>query len=130
MAWESHLSRLFVVGRYWLLYPQKTLYDSLDEANVDWRHYFHDVPWEIILKSMWKKTSLPRMQPMAQFYADAKGGTLPAFSWIDPRLALEPSNNEGSNDQHPDHDVALGEALMKRVYEALRAGPVKLSFSL
>jgi len=110
-------------GTYWLLYPQKTLYDSLDEAHVEWKHYYHDVPWEIILKSMWKKTSLPRMKPMAQFYDDAKNGDLPAFSWIDPRLALEPNNNEGSNDQHPDHDVALGEALMKRVYEALRAGP-------
>ena len=71
---------------------------------------------------MWKPTSLPRIKPMSQFYDDAKNGNLPAFSWIDPRLALS-GGNEGSNDQHPDHDVALGEALMKRVYESLRAGP-------
>ena len=33
------------------------------------------------------------------------------------------STGEGSNDQHPDHDVALGEALIKDVYEAVRASP-------
>jgi phospholipase C len=30
---------------------------------------------------------------------------------------------QGSSDQHPDHDVALGEAIMKDIYEALRASP-------
>lgn len=29
----------------------------------------------------------------------------------------------GANDQHPDHDVALGEALYKDIYEALRNSP-------
>ena len=44
-------------------------------------------------------------------------------SWINPRLFINVTTGEGSNDQHPDHDVRLGEALMKQVYEALRAGP-------
>ena len=33
------------------------------------------------------------------------------------------TTGQGSNDQHPDHDVALGEALIKDVYESLRASP-------
>jgi len=38
-----------------------------------------------------------------------------------PRSA--PTTDVGSNDQHPDHDVALGEALFKELYEAIRASP-------
>lgn len=30
---------------------------------------------------------------------------------------------EGSDDMHPDHDVAVGEAFLKRVYEAVRGSP-------
>ena len=33
------------------------------------------------------------------------------------------TTGQGSNDQHPDHDVALGEALIKDIYESLRASP-------
>ena len=32
-------------------------------------------------------------------------------------------SSSAARDQHPDHDVALGEALMKEVYEAVRNGP-------
>ena len=34
------------------------------------------------------------------------------------------TSGKGASDQHPDHDVRLGEALLKEVYEALRAGPL------
>ena len=80
------------------LWRPRTSHDSLDEANIEWKHYFHDVPWEILLRSMWKNTSLPRIKGMKQFYKDAQDGTLPAFSWIDPQLAIG-GGNEGSNDQ-------------------------------
>jgi len=52
------------------------------------------------------------------FFERAAKGTLPQFSWMLPR-------NGGShpNDDHPCHDMALGEELLKSVYEALRAGP-------
>jgi phospholipase C len=55
-----------------------------------------------------------------QFQADAKSGTLPAYSFIEPRyfsdLALP-------NDQHPPHIVTLGEQLIADVYNQLRNGP-------
>lgn len=50
-------------------------------------------------------------------------GNLPAFAWINPRSGINVTTGHGSNDQHPDHDVALGERYMKDIYEALRAGP-------
>jgi phospholipase C len=47
----------------------------------------------------------------------AKGGTLPAFTF------LEPSWSSTGNSQHPNYDVALGEQLIHDVYETLREGP-------
>jgi phospholipase C len=49
------------------------------------------------------------------FQADA--GNLPAYCF------LEPSWGSAGNSQHPNYDVALGEALIKQVYQALRSGP-------
>ena len=52
------------------------------------------------------------------FFAQAANGSLPEFSWVLPR-----NGGAHPNDDHPCHDVALGEELLKSVYEALRAGP-------
>eukprot|EP00051_Salpingoeca_urceolata_P026845 m.478968 g.478968 ORF g.478968 m.478968 type:complete len:485 (+) comp21288_c0_seq1:150-1604(+) len=103
-------------------YPQKTIFDSLLESDKTWKHYFADVPWELgMLRSLQKHPE--RIQNMEQFHDDVRNGNLPHFSWINPRAGVNMTTLQGSNDQHPDHDVALGEALMKEIYESLRAGP-------
>ncbi|HEY2507625.1 MAG TPA: alkaline phosphatase family protein [Streptosporangiaceae bacterium] len=51
------------------------------------------------------------------FQADAAAGTLAQYSF------LEPSWGSDGNSQHPNYDVALGEALIQQVYQALRSGP-------
>ncbi|HEX3789596.1 MAG TPA: alkaline phosphatase family protein [Pseudonocardiaceae bacterium] len=51
------------------------------------------------------------------FQAAAKAGTLPAFTF------LEPSWGSDGNSQHPNYDVALGEALIHDTYYALHDGP-------
>ena len=58
-----------------------------------------------------------------EFYHRARHGSLPAFSWVLPREGGNSSTGEGSNDDHPCHDIRLGERLLKDTYEALRAGP-------
>jgi hypothetical protein len=49
-----------------------------------------------------------------EFYKDAAAGTLPAYSFLSP---------PGEACDHPCHDIAKGERLLKDLYEALRAGP-------
>ena len=56
--------------------------------------------------------------PTDGFFDRAAAGTLPAFSWMLPR-----NGGATPNDDHPCHDLARGEELLKSVYEALRAGP-------
>ena len=58
-----------------------------------------------------------------EFYDRAAKGTLPAFSFVIPRIGGNKTTGEGSNDDHPCHDVRLGEKLIKQTYEAVRAGP-------
>jgi phospholipase C len=62
-------------------------------------------------------------RPLTELWEDAAKGTLPSYAWINPRSAVNITTMQGSSDQHPDHDVALGEAIMKDIYEALRASP-------
>ena len=64
-----------------------------------------------------------KLRDAEEFLRDARDGTLPAFSWLNPRWGIDMVKLEGAQDQHPDHDVRLGEALIKEVYEALRSGP-------
>lgn len=49
------------------------------------------------------------------FFADAKAGTLPPFCMIDPDFQ--------KNDDHPSHDINLGQALIASVVAALAASP-------
>eukprot|EP00750_Incisomonas_marina_P028233 INCI6549.2.p1 GENE.INCI6549.2~~INCI6549.2.p1 ORF type:complete len:368 (-),score=37.68 INCI6549.2:982-2085(-) len=72
--------------------------------------------------SLWRIIRSARLI-WTSFFSDAATGNLPAFAWINPRSGVNVTTGEGSNDQHPDHDVALGEQLMKDIYEALRASP-------
>ena len=53
---------------------------------------------------------------------DAMAGRLPNYSFIEPRYFADPLVNRLPNDQHPPHDVALGERLIARIYDALRNG--------
>ena len=52
---------------------------------------------------------------LTQFFNDAKHGTLPPFSIIDPDFL--------SNDDHPSHDINLGQALMASIVAALAKSP-------
>jgi phospholipase C len=75
--------------------------------------YFHD---------MHKPENLKRIHEMDRFFADAAAGTLPTFSWLQPRMVTTKSGQLPTW-QHPDASVLEGERLIKQVYEALRAGP-------
>eukprot|EP00462_Mataza_sp_D1_P025206 CAMPEP_0175146410 /NCGR_PEP_ID=MMETSP0087-20121206/15366_1 /TAXON_ID=136419 /ORGANISM="Unknown Unknown, Strain D1" /LENGTH=495 /DNA_ID=CAMNT_0016431375 /DNA_START=18 /DNA_END=1502 /DNA_ORIENTATION=- len=104
------------------LYTGKTVFDSVEEAGADWGFYYADAPLEM---AMVKKLALSpgRVHSWRRFKQDIAAGSLPAFSWVNPRWFVNMSSLEGANDQHPDHDVRLGEALIKEVYEDLRASP-------
>lgn len=104
-----------------VLLPSRTIYDQVAEAGGSWKHYYNDTPWELFLRSVAHHPE--HVMPTKQLWQDARDGTLPDFAFINPRCGVNETTGEGSNDDHPDHDVAFGEQYIKDVYEALRASP-------
>jgi phospholipase C len=108
-------------GKVGSLFPQKTIFDQVDEAGGSWAVYYVDTPWELFMQSLANKPQ--NVRTMDSFRAAAESGTLPTYSFINPRSAVNVSTGEGSNDFHPDHDVRLAEAFVGDVYETLRNSP-------
>ncbi|MGE5560145.1 MAG: alkaline phosphatase family protein [Chloroflexota bacterium] len=96
------------------------LIDAARRPGLTWRIYFDPatilpLAW-IVLPSL--RGYLPaNFSLMDRFYRDAAAGTLPSFSFIEPRMLFN------HNDQHPPFSVIPGERLIRDVYQALAAGP-------
>jgi phospholipase C len=54
--------------------------------------------------------------PFEQFFSDARAGKLPSYTLLDP--------NYGTQSQENPQDIVVGEAMMRRVVEALGESPV------
>ena len=103
------------------IYPMRTLYENLTDANVNWRIYYHDIPQSLALQNQRKFFHLKYEVFNQSFARDCRNGLLPQYSFIEPRYFNEGASR--ANDQHPVHGVVGGELLIADVYEALRASP-------
>jgi phospholipase C len=131
--------------------PQPPIYDKpsfirhLDAAGVDWRWYSYDIGslravdvgeyglghhehfrWVDRLK-LGIKTEAEEIafidEESPSFIEEARAGTLPPFSWIDPNFKDMNLIGSASNDDHPPSDVEDGQELVFLVYNALASGP-------
>jgi phospholipase C len=99
------------------LYKMKTIFDALFENGCSWNVYFGDIPQCIILQH--RGDALGHFKRFYRFYEDLENGQLAAYTFIEPRFIN--FHHWKANDQHPPHDVRLGEYLIAEVYDALRA---------
>jgi phospholipase C len=123
----------------WLDAPATpTIFNRLEEAGISWRVYFDElqlvsftgVLHAPVLEQYWRTN---RFATMSEFYEDVRLGTLPAYSFIEPRMTYN------HNDFHPPFgrlkeeavegrpvidsavsDVRAGEALVHEIYEAIK----------
>jgi len=102
--------------------PQKTMFRQLEEMGLDYAVYFQDVPSLLQFKDMRHRDARPRYHVLSKLSEDLASGNIPQFTWIEPAYFNGPLQD--ASDQHPDHDVGLGEKLIKNVYEAIRASPI------
>jgi phospholipase C len=91
----------------------KSIWHLLDEADVSAENYFHDVPWAATAFG-----KLTHNSHVENFFEKARAGKLPHYSLIDPQFF-----GAGANDDHPDHDPQLGQALIASIYAALAQSP-------
>jgi phospholipase C len=99
-----------------------SVFRRLEDRGNSWRVYFHDMPQSILLKDVWVY-AMSHYRVFSQFLADAHGGTLPNYSFIEPRYFTDLFSNLIPNDQHPPHNVLYGEQLIAQVYNAVRSSP-------
>jgi phospholipase C len=99
-----------------------SIFQRLESQNQSWRVYFHDMPQSLLLGDVWSCAAL-RYRAFSQFIADAAAGSLPSYSFIEPRYFTDLFKNSLPNDEHPPHNVLYGEALIASVYNALRSSP-------
>ncbi|BAS87162.1 non-specific phospholipase C1 [Oryza sativa Japonica Group] len=103
-------------------FPQKTIFDSLEENGLSFGIYYQNIPATLFYQSLRRLKHLVKFhQYSLKFKLHAKWGKLPNYAVIEQRYfdcEMFPAN-----DDHPSHDVARGQRFVKEVYETLRASP-------
>ena len=99
-----------------------TIYEVLWNNRVTSALFYHDWSGALTFDFLLKHQN-QLYATFNRFLELCKNNHLPAYSFIEPRY--NPVRDQGgalpANDQHPDHDVAAGEFLIKEVYDALRS---------
>lgn len=113
----SHVKKQLAFG-----YPQKTIFDSFHENGLDFGIYFQSIPSTLFFRNLRKLKYIFKFHQYDwKFKRDARNGKLPSLTVIEPRY-FDLKGFPG-NDDHPSHDVANGQKLVKEVYETLRSSP-------
>ncbi|XP_010909833.2 non-specific phospholipase C6 [Elaeis guineensis] len=102
-------------------YPQKTIFDSLHDDGLDFNIYFESAPTTLLYRRLRKLKYVSKFHKFGTFMDHARDGRLAKLSVLEPRYF--DLDDSPANDDHPSHDVANGQKLVKDVYEALRASP-------
>ncbi|KAJ2963245.1 hypothetical protein NQZ79_g1753 [Umbelopsis isabellina] len=107
-------------SKYIAGYPQNTIYNNLAASGISWTNYFEEIPSLLVFDEL--RTSLGNYKQWDSFKSDAAAGNLPAVTFLDPAY-FSILNCVQEDDNHPPADIAEGEAILKQIYETLRASP-------
>jgi phospholipase C len=102
-------------------YDQTTIYDRLNEKGILWKIYHGDVPQSLVLGHQQVGGNPHRYEWLDQFFRDANGPEqgFPAYAFIEPNYFHIPFE-QPQNDDHPPHSTIPAQALLGKVYNALR----------
>ena len=141
---NSH-KRTAMVNNYWLKSPPNTLdpyqfterciFQVLEEEKIDWAVFYNQKwPGISIIQGnycftqdlLWPtmKNYSNKFKGIEEFYAHARQGTLPSFSYLEPAW-YEEWNGYGhnGNDYHPPGNVSPGEKFLYQLYQQLKSSP-------
>ena len=100
--------------------PQRSIFQQLSEKGISWINYSNTTGFQPdALFYQWTVASgkvATNIKPLSQYYTDAKAGTLPQFTYINPECCSFDSF-------HPPSPITTGEQFVKGIYEALRSSP-------
>ena len=99
---------------------QTAIFDRTKEAGLSAAYYSPGEPMTGLFASR-KYDDIT--YPYENFLADAKAGTLPNVSFVDPDYTTLAEFIGTSNDDHPHGSVLAGEAFLAQVHDAITASP-------
>lgn len=103
-------------------FPQRTIFDSLNDNGLSFGIYYQNIPATLFFKSLRKLKNAVKFHSYGlKFKRHAMKGKLPNYVVVEQRyfdVKVSPAN-----DDHPSHDVAIGQRFVKEVYEILRKSP-------
>jgi len=108
-------------------FDTKSIFGALTDQQVSWKIYGYSAqPYTQMDFPDTRSAPSSQFGLFSDFVSDARNGTLPAFSFLEPEWAnyREPTliNDQDENDQHPVSSLAKGEQFIYDTYQALRAG--------
>ncbi|KAJ8574442.1 hypothetical protein K7X08_026247 [Anisodus acutangulus] len=113
----SNIASLLAKG-----YPQRTIFENLDDAGINFGIYYQNIPATLFYLNLRKLKYVGKFHPYdLTFKNHAKSGKLPGYVVVEQRYM--DSKLQPANDDHPSHDVYQGQMFVKEVYETLRASP-------
>jgi phospholipase C len=101
------------------LYDAETIFEVLEDTGHTWRVYNDTLLMSLArlqFPQLWEPLLQVHFRGMGEFEEDAAAGTLPEYSFLEPSFQIAP------NDEHPPHDVSLGEQFLLRVWKTVSAG--------
>jgi phospholipase C len=101
------------------LYEAETIYEVLEATGHTWKVYNDTFLMSLArlqFPQLWDPLLQPHFHGMEEFEEDCRDGTLPEYSFVEPSFQIEP------NDEHPPHDVSLGEQFLLRVWKTVSGG--------
>lgn len=105
-------------------YTQTTIFEVLQQYNIDWNIFFSDLPFVLVYKNLCQNAQFTaRMLTVDSLVSLAKTGDLPSMAWVDPAFNDVPHIPETANDDHPPGDVSSGQAFIAKIYNALTTSP-------
>ena len=94
-----------------------TIFDRLAAAQITHNYYYSNVPYLALWAFKYRHIS----KLHEDFLEQARKGTLPAVSFIDPRYTI--LDDGTGNDDHPHADIREGDRFLFDLFEAISSGP-------
>ncbi|KAL0923085.1 hypothetical protein M5K25_007130 [Dendrobium thyrsiflorum] len=118
----SHGATSNDAGKLALGFPQRTMFDNIDDAGLSFGIYYQNIPAVLFYRNLRKLKYVAKFHSYdVEFKAHASSGNLPNYAVIEQRYM--DSKTRPATDDHPSHDVYQGQMFIKEIYETLRASP-------
>ncbi len=109
------------------IYGAKTIFNVLEDHQVDWRVYSPSAILPSLTRlSMWKLWDpllFDHFHSIDRFCRDAAKGHLPPYSFLEPLFIQDsPFDQSKVSSEHPPTDICGGEHYLAKIWDAVRKG--------